>query len=377
MTARLSLEEYREHFAASEGYLDYARFGPPSRDVLSNAAASLALVAQARRDVDSLREHERRVLSLVAAMTGRVGAEAVVLSGSTSAGLFEVAFAMNGGPEAQVLVSPREFPANVYPWVRAMQRGGPTVAWLATSDGRVTPDAVAAALTPSTVALSVSAVDFRTGYRADLAALRDVLGDRLLVVDGIQAFGACDVEWSLADALVVGGQKWLRASWGTGFISLSSRGLERLGHGLTGWTGVEDLTRYDGMIHDALSSAGRLAMTNPDLVAASYLAGALELLEGVSIGVIERAIQQRVRGLLDVIAAHGGQSIVALAPAERSGIVSFAVPYASAEHVGARLAHYDLTATVRGDHVRLSPHATTPATAVDALDAALRSLTRD
>src|SRR5690606_39818616 len=56
----------------------------------------------------------------------------------------------------------------------------------------MTPDRVAAALTPETSVVSVSAVDFRTGYRADLAALREVAGDRLLVVDGIQGFGVVD-----------------------------------------------------------------------------------------------------------------------------------------------------------------------------------------
>ncbi len=40
----------------------------------------------------------------------------------------------------------------------------------------------------------VSLVDFRTGYRADLAALRDVIGDRLLIVDAIQGFGAVDAD---------------------------------------------------------------------------------------------------------------------------------------------------------------------------------------
>jgi hypothetical protein len=34
----------------------------------------------------------------------------------------------------------------------------------------------------------------------------------LLIVDAMQAFGVTDLDWSLADAVAVGGQKWLRAS---------------------------------------------------------------------------------------------------------------------------------------------------------------------
>ena len=117
-----------------------------------------------------------------------------------------------------------------------------------------------------------------------------MLGERLLIVDAIQAFGVTDLDWSLTDAVAVGGQKWLRASWSTGFLSLSTRALSVLGHGLTGWSGVEDPTRYDGLLHDPLPSARRFTVTMPDLVAATALEAALELVE---LGTIE-AIARRV-----------------------------------------------------------------------------------
>lgn len=372
--AHLTLDEYRAHSSAVPGYLDFARYGPPSDLVVANAAAALAVVADGRTDVDSLRSYESRAMMLVAEMTGRHDADSTVFASSTSAGLFQVAFSIDGGPDTEVLVSPREFPANIYPWVRAAQRGGPRVSWLSTPDGRVTPDVVAAAITPATVALAVSAVDFRTGYRADLTGLREVLGDRLLLVDGIQGFGACDLDWSVADAVMVGGQKWLRASWGTGFISLSERGQERLGDAMTGWTGVSDPTLYDGMIHESVKTAGRFAMTNPDLVAASYLAAALELLHGVTLAVIDREIQSRVGALLEVIDHHGGRTLIPLSAGERSGIVSFCLPHATVDQIGAALDEAGIVASLRGDHVRLSPHASTPANSVDLVDAALRSL---
>jgi selenocysteine lyase/cysteine desulfurase len=325
-------------------------------------------------DVESMRSYQDDALSMAARMTGRSGPDSAVFTSSTSAGLFQLAFALSGGPDAELLVSPKEFPANVYPWVRAAERGGPRVTWLRTPDGRVTPDAVAAALTPSTAALAVSAVDFRTGYRADLAGLREVLGERLLLLDGIQGFGACDVDWSLCDAVVVGGQKWVRSSWGTGFISLAPRGQDRLGSGLSGFSGVENPTLYDDSLHETLTTAGRLAMTNPDLVAASCLAAALTLIDGITVSAIDREIQLRVEALLDVIENLGGATIVPLAPGERSGIVSFRLPGATAEQIGGALAEVGVVASVRGDYVRLSPHATTPLSSTDAVDKALRSL---
>ncbi len=373
---RMTFDEYRSHFSEAPGFLDFARWGPPSDLVAHNALASLAALSNDVPDVESMQSYQRDALSMAARMTGRESADSVVFASSTSAGLFQLAFSVPGGSEAEILVSPKEFPANVYPWVRSEQRGGPRVSWLDTTDGRVTPDAVASALSPSTVALAVSAVDFRTGYRADLAGLRAVLGDRLLLVDGIQGFGACDLDWSHCDAVVVGGQKWVRSSWGTGFISLSPRGQDRLGSGLSGFSGVENPTLYDNSLHEILTTAGRLAMTNPDLVAASYLAAGLTLIDGVSVAAIDREIQSRVGALIEVIHRLGGETIVPLAPPERSGIVSFRLPNAPADEVSAALTEAGIVASLRGDYVRLSPHATTPFASIDVVDKALHSLSR-
>ena len=374
MVAQLTLTEYKAHFSESIGYLDFARWGPPSDQVILNSATALSQTSGGLTDVNVLRSEEQRALSLISAMTGRRSSDAAVLTSSTSAGLFQLAFAMNGNADTEILLSPSEFPANIYPWVRAERHGGPHVKWLSTVDGLVTPDVVASALTSATIALVVSAVDFRTGYRADLAGLREVIGDRLLLVDGIQGFGSCDIDWSMADALVVGGQKWMRASWGTGFISLSDRGLERLGDGMTGWSGVRDFSLYDGTLHEMLPTAKRFAMTNPDLISASMFAAALELADGVSIKVIDQEIQSRVSSLIEVIERYGGSTLVPLDPRNRSGIVSFTIPGLTANGIGRSFTLNGLRCSEYEDYVRLSPHATTSMSAIASVDDSLLSL---
>jgi selenocysteine lyase/cysteine desulfurase len=253
---------------------------------------------------------------------------------------------------------------------------GVAIRWLETSDGRVTPDAVAGAIGPRTVGLAVRGVDSRTGYRADLPGLRRVLGDRLLIVDAIQAFGATDLDWSLADAVAVGGQKWLRGGWSTGFLSLSARALAVRGHGLTGWSGVESPTRYDGTIHDPLPSARRFTTTMPDLVAPTALQAALELVELGTIDAIARRIDGLVGALLTVVEDSGGKPVVPLAPSGRAGILIFSVPYADGSTIGSALAARGIVATTRDAYVRLSPHATTPETLPDELRETLAALRR-
>ncbi|MEE4542167.1 aminotransferase class V-fold PLP-dependent enzyme [Streptomyces sp. V4-01] len=376
MTAQDSdggLPGYAEEFDAPEGYLDFARYGPPSREVLAVTAAALARSARADHDtVNDLMRAETRARDSAARLAG-ADPERTVLLPNASTGLFHAAF---GIPRGTVLVPAGEFPANHYPWRRTAALGRARARSLQPDAfGRITPDLVRAALTDDVVALSLSAVDFRTGFRADLAALREVLGpDRLLVVDAIQGFGVADLPWQAADVLVTGGQKWLRASWSTGFAVLSARALDRLEPVLTGWTGVEDVALFDDREHPPATGAQRWSITNLSPVTAAALAAALELVERTTVTAIQAHIATRVDQLVDTVRGCGGEILSPTSHAERAGIVSFTLPGTDPATVAKALHAHDVTPTVRATSLRLSAHASTPLAAVDRVQAALTSL---
>jgi selenocysteine lyase/cysteine desulfurase/predicted transcriptional regulator YheO len=358
---------YLLQFDEPAGYLDFARFGPPSHAVLDTTASLLDQATTAGPStVDELMRHEIRAKAAAARLSGS-DTDHTVLLPHTSLGLFQAAFNVPGG---EVLVSAAEFPANTYPWARAEQAGRLVVRRL--TGGHVTPERVAAALTPEITTVTVSAVDFRTGYRADLAALRDVVGDRLLVVDGIQGFGITEAPWEVADVLVVGGQKWLRAGWGTGFAVLSDRALERLDPVLSGWTGARDPGLFDDEIHPPDDTASNWSLSNLSPVTSGAFAAALELVEEAGVAAIAARIGERVGELSDVLSSCGGEIISAVD--RRAGILAFTLPGHPAEQIGAALTAAGITVTVRPEHVRLSPHASTPATTADLLRSALESL---
>jgi selenocysteine lyase/cysteine desulfurase len=368
------LPGYAEHFEEPEGYLDFARYGPPSRDVLTATAEALERSARAGRDtVNDLMRAGLRARAAAARLAG-TDPEHTVLLPNASTGLFHAAF---GIPSGTVLVPAADFPANHSPWRRGAALGRAVPRWLnADARGTVTPDAVRAALTDDVVAVAVSAVDFRTGARADLAGLREVIGgDRLLIVDAIQGFGVADLPWQAADVLVTGGQKWLRASWSTGFAALSDRALERLEPVLSGWTGVTGVADFDGTEHPVAPGAARWSITNLSPVAAAAFAAALELVEAVTVPAIEAQISLRVDQLIDAVRRCGGEILSPTAPAHRAGIVSFRLPATDPATVARALHAHDVTPSVRAPAIRLSAHASTPATAVDRVHAALTSLT--
>jgi selenocysteine lyase/cysteine desulfurase len=367
------LPGYAEHFEESEGYLDFARYGPPSRDVLAATAAALGASARAGHGtVNDLMRSDARAREAAARLAG-TDPDHTVLLPNTSTGLFHAAF---GIPSGSVLVPTTDFPANHYPWRRAAALGRVRPHWLTPDDqGRITPDAVRAALTPGTVALAVSAVDFRTGRRADLAGMREVIGpDRLLIVDAIQGFGVADLPWQAADVVVAGGQKWLRAGWATGFATLSDRALERLEPTLTGWTGIEDPAVFDDREHPAAPGARRISITNLSPVTDAALAAALELVERATVPAIAAQIATRVEELSEAVLACGGEILSPTDPAERAGILSFRVPGTDPAAVAEALHGHGVTPSVRATSVRLAAHASTTAGAVERVTAALRSL---
>ena len=361
-----ALDRYLGAFQEPVGWLAHGSYGPPSTDVVELVSRTV-LAASLGADAATLHAEDDRARAAVSRLSG-FPLEGVSLVPSTSHGLHAVAFGVPGG---EVVVSPDEFPANAYAWWRAEEAGVLSVRPLVRRPGEgpvvVTPERVAEALTPATTAVAVSAVDFRTGHRADLAGLRDVVGDRLLVVDGIQGFGVVDQDWTHADALVVGGQKWLRAGWGTGFLALSARGLDRLRPLLGGWTGVEGAGRYDGVPHEPLPDARRFSVTNGAPWASGALATALELVEDVGVATVQGHVEHRVADLVARLDEAGRTVLSPRDPRLRAGIVVVGVPDGRAPELHARLAEAQVTTTVHGtDRLRLSVHATTTPAALDA-----------
>ena len=372
--ADLARTSYLASFAEGPGYLDFARVGPMSRRVIGarNAAAE-ALLTPGPATVDTLMQAGPAGVRAAAAVAG-LPAAAIAYVPNTSTGLFQVAFALTAaGPRTEILIGADEFPSNTYPWARAHAAGRLEPAWLRTGGVGVTPELLAERITERTAAVSVSAVDFRSGRTIDLAAVRSILGNRLLIVDAIQAFGAVAMDWSLADAVIVGGQKWLRSGWGTGFVAVSDRLADRWDPLLAGWTAVERVVEYDGRLHPTVPGAGSLSITNLSPIdQAAFLAG-LELVQSVGVPWIQARIADiagRLAGRLRDIGA------VVAAGRPDAGIVPFRLPDAPMEKVHRTLTAAGIACTWHADRIRLSVHATTTVESIDLVCAAVEDARR-
>ncbi len=368
MTAPLSMEDFVARFEEEPGYLDFARVAPVGSTVLGEEQAMMSLLARSRfGTLSTLEQQDLRVREAVAALTG-FAAEQIVFQPNTSQGLMHVMFGLSG----TVAISASDYPSAPFAVTRAADAlGSVSPLWLETDHGRVTPGNLRDQLTDDIVAVSISAVDFRTGYCADLDGIRQVIGDRLLIVDAIQGFGVVDAPWKAADVVVSGGQKWARAGWGTGFLALSDRAAERLVPVFSGFSATDAEELPLDSVLPPTKGAGAFEVSHPDPIAQARLAGALEEIAEVGVHAINGRIVQQTSKiialadefLLDVVSPRD--------EAERAGIVVVTPPTGRMTALTAALHNHGVTVTVRDGAVRLSPHVTTDDDTFDTLRAAL------
>jgi len=364
-----ALDDYLASFAGEQGYLNWAALGPLSPVV--RAATQDALDALGGYDAHAhalvfaraadARETAARLLG--------IPTEEVVLRPTSTDALQHALFGIRGGA---VIASSAEFPSISLTLQRASEASAGAVSprWISPADGRVTTDAVAAALDDDVTALAVSHVDYRTGYRADIPALRELIGpDRLLIVDAVQSFGVVEEDWSAADVIACHGYKWLRAGRGTGFAAFSTRARELLRPVLSGTTGTVAEGMFVGEIPPVSPQAKAFTTSVPDHLAAVRLASALDELSEVGVPAIARGVAENAGRMLELAERHGIPSPTPREASRRAGIVSLTP--GDPEAVGAALADAGIAATVRAGAVRVSAHAGTSAETLGMLDAAL------
>ncbi len=349
------IDDFVAGFGEESGYLDYGRVGPLAAVVQDEVRGQLDLLGRARFGLaDSFGGQDERMRSAVSRLTG-FAPENIVSQPNTSTGLMHTMFGITGG----VLLSAGDFPSLTVAAQRAadaLQVLTPT--WLETDHGRVTPHSITQQLTPAVTAVAVSLVDARTGYLTDLEGIRQVIGDRLLIVDAIQGFGVVDAPFELADVVASGGQKWVRAGWGTGFLALSDRALDHLVPVMSGHVGTDGGEPWDA-VPPPSTRAHAYRMANVDFSAEARLSASLEDIAEVGVGDIHALVSDRVSEVLELADEFAISVASPRAPHERAGIVVLDPPDDQISLLVASLHNHGVTATLRQNRLRLSVHAGT------------------
>ncbi len=286
----------------------------------------------------------------------------IALATNTSHGLNLAARALPLRPGDVVLVSDREFPANVYPWLLLKKQG--TEVELAPCGPEGWPDEdylVERLHDPRVRLLAVSFVQFSNGYRADLGRLGAACraNGTFLVVDGIQGVGnsVLDVRETPVDILACGGQKWLLSPWGSGFVYVRRELISALEPAVTGWMafeGTDDFSRLTEYNPTFRADARRFEMVT--LPYQDFVGMTTSVAMLADLGVED--IQRYTRGLHEPVFRWADENGVRVASprddAHRSAIVCLAPDHPAEAYHALKRAH--VVCSLREGAIRLAPH---------------------
>lgn len=285
----------------------------------------------------------------------------ITLVVNTSDSINIVSSGLQWKPGDRIILNDIEFPANVYPYYHLQERGV-VIDFIKNVDGKVTAQMIADAVTPRTRVVALSAVQYLTGYRANLATIGSLCRDKGIwfVVDGIQAVGAVDVNVQAMkiDALGAGAQKWQMSTQGTGFLYLTEALRDAIKPAYVGWLSAENAWDFSNYGQPLLKTGKRFEGGTVNRLGIRGMTEALSLLLEQGIAAVEAHILALTRLLYEGLATIAGVRLISpTADHERAGIVTITVPqHVDPSKVFKKLLVRNIVVSLREGKIRYAPH---------------------
>jgi selenocysteine lyase/cysteine desulfurase len=300
-----------------------------------------------------------------ATCAGFIGAQAdeIALLGPTSLGLSLFANGLPWKEGDEVVCYHGDYPANVYPWLELARRGVIVRYLEPAQPGEITPELVAAALTPRTRLVALASCHFFTGYRIDIDAIGRLLHERgvLFSVDGIQTLGAFPLSVEHVDFLSADAHKWMLGPLAIGIVYVKKEHFELLRPTLLGaWNVVSPNFIAQEEIR-FVPTAQRYEPGVLNIAGIYGMVAAIELIMSHGLEAVAARLLELKAHLVAGLEEMGFQIHGPKAGATASGITTFRHPAAGAERFFGALEKAKIIASLRHDrngidYLRFSPH---------------------
>ncbi len=343
-------------------YFNHASTGPLSNRVVN--AMTQFLKAHSEETQFSYEDELKVETACRNAIRDLVHAESsdrIALIGNTSDALNIVASGLPWQPGDRIILNDMEFPANVYPYYHLRDRGV-IIDIIKCPAGKLSPEMVESTLTPKTRVVALSAVQFLSGFRADLTSIGQLCRDKKIwfIVDGIQAVGAIDIDVQRMkiDGLAAGGQKWQMATQGTGFLYVSDALQDAVHPQFVGWLAVKDAWDFRNYGQPLASTAKRYEGGTVNHLGFCGMAESLAFILEQGIPIIEQHVLGLTRQLADGLVGIPGMKLSSpTLDRERAGIVTVELPTkVDAKEAFRRLLARKIVISLREGKLRYSPH---------------------
>ena len=357
-----SIQSWRSEFPVTETYvyMNHAGVAPLSRRVrdamtgfLEDATVNGAVNAK-------LWEKAAEACRDIAAQFINADPTEIAFMKNTTQGILIAANGIDWRAGDNVVTTAVEFPANIYPWWSLKERYGVQTRMVPERAGRIHIEDVTSAIDEHTRVVTISHVEFASGFRNDIQALGEICRERDIwfVVDAIQSLGAIevDVKSCHVDILAADGHKWLLAPEGAAIFYCADEKRDRLINTNVGWASVvnpRDFLNYD---LTQKSDATRFEEGSYNSVGLYGLKAAIELLLDIGIPTVEAHILELTEHLMAGLEAKGYRVVTPRANSERAGIVIFESNQHTPAEIYEMLHAENIITAERGSGVRVSPH---------------------
>lgn len=347
-------------FPVSErwAYFDHAAVAPLPRrsgDMLRAWAEE-----QERNGVVNWLDWERKLETIRGRCAELVGAHAgeIAFVNSTTHGIGLVAEGFPWREGDNVVTAEEEYPSNVYPWMNLADRGV-TLRTVPSRDGRVWVEDLAEAMDERTRVLTISHVEWSSGFRNDLDALGDLCRRRGIAffVDAIQGLGplTIDVSRTPIDFLCADGHKWLLGPEGAGLLYVRREWIERLRPLGVGWHSV--VGSYNAPNDFTLKpSAQRWEGGTFNMPGLQAFGESLRLILEIGPEMVSRRILDLAASVRELARSAGWTVVGSTRPEDLSGIVASTRSDVDPEAFARRCRGERIALACRRGRVRISPH---------------------
>src|SRR5262249_51340736 len=236
---------------------------------------------------------------------------------------------------------------------------GVEVQLVASRGPRVDLDDLRAALDGRTRLVSLSFVEYASGFRNDLDAVGGLCRERgvYFFVDAIQGLGVLplDVRRTPVDFLSADGHKWLLGPEGAGVFYIRRDLVDLLRPISVGWNSVVGAWDFSTIDLTLKPHAGRWENGTLNVGGIAALGASLELLLEIGIEAIEKRVLELTDYLCERALTSGIEVFSSRLPGDRSGIVSLTVS-GDVKEIVRRCRAAGIVVNQRAGRLRVSPH---------------------
>lgn len=283
----------------------------------------------------------------------------IALGRSTTWGLILASLELPFRAGDEILIHKQEFPANIYPWL-PLENRGVKVKMIESSSFCFTAADFEKHLSRNTKAVSVSTVQYLSGYRADLEEISRFCheNDLFLILDAIQSLGAFHLDTSVirADFISADAHKWLLGPEGISILYISGKTIPQLNGNYRGWLGVDDPMDFKSCPMPPCQGARRYEEGALNIAGIAALNASLKLVLSTGIKRISELIIRNSLYLIRELESAGYEIVTPHSKKNQiSGIVCFR-PHSCAETLVKKLEERKIIVNSRNNLVRISPH---------------------